>query len=953
MKFLPRLLLLSFLIFPSFSYAQGSIFEPGAPSGIFGGINERARSIFEGVKQGWQGIFEGRGGEEGGAIIPVVPSLPSPGPSPPPQADIGDFVKLSLEWDALSVGSETVEAAKKDPLEEEHLSQIACCVLTEGDLEEPCGVANIRHFLWGWCGQPPKTAYSPPPDKVPLDSPGPNQHTLPFAISNKYTRRDGYLFDCIPQACIANPSNCPELITRDNYMEFQAEIYHSNDIQMTLKVENPTQHEVKNVEVEGHALMYSPADKDYSFPHNLDYPVQYLGDDHGHPIVDFEHGHKLDSTDQQIIDGNVIDFPPISIGPFNLAPGEIREFPLQSSWAMRNRIPSSEEDPDPCGGGGGVPITPGPGQPTPAPPGPSKPCECRAVRLHRPEGSSCEQPLCDDSDRCPSGCPTREQCRVYYGIAKGNSQHAGGYTCDQQCIQVDGCPPPTCFAGSLCQNGPQPGDPECQKDYCSSNSDTSSWQNNSEDFSSMVSSVLNKVEETFSPQEASAFGCPSGCVDPPRRGVKGEGSIVPRDFENITDNETADCKQRELKDVTGSGGCGYNASSNNSIIGPIQFTARFGQEQASRSVLLVSLPIGGRTIDDEGRPFGWPVTGEIAQNWGSTGQAQSEGAYRSTPNQLYTDYLMCSGQGKTYPDDGRPRAGDYLHPGINIKAAADTVAPIEIYSTHAGWVTFAGPNAVRSESGVTVQIESDVNQDNVPDYATRYSHLLPGSLQFDVQWRRKKFGESSSPHVFGGGTYVARNQLIGKMGDSGSPGFPHLRYDILYGEFSSGEPGFWSCTSDPYVLACLAGELERFFFSKSRFEPQIVKGPVYSNPGGVSVPGGQPPGNCDPLGGFSRVRAETKNCNGNVDFSWTPSAGATKYFIDWQPTRNGDNDATWEQRNTVANNITIQGIEYNTDYWWRVLAMDSCNQQKRAGPSPSSRDAPGFDDRAIFRVECP
>lgn len=832
------------LPFPKPVYAQSSIFEPETPRGIFGGVTERARGIFEGVQEGLRGIFEGPSKQEGGAIIPVIPILPTPGPSPPPRPDAGDFIKLSLKWEALSVGPESVAIAEPDPLEQEHLAKIGCCGPGELPPGEQCGPVGIRHVLWGWCGQkatyigsllpPCKEGEIPTRDNrcVPITTSGPNTYTFSGSISNKYIRRDGYEFYCVITACV-DPEDCPP---EPNYQEFQTLVFHTNDLAMYLKVENLSDHQVENILIKGHALMYTPLDETYSLPHNLEYPLE-LRNSSWPPYIIYAHGHQLPQISKIVEGENFANIPPIEIGPFDLEKGQTKTFPLQEQKFMRDKIPASVEDPYTCESEP-PPVITTPGAPpiTPVPPPPAKPCECRGVRLHeysyKPKwsGPGCDSPLCDDPSYCPSGCPTYDQCQIYYGVLKvgdpkSYSDHAGGYRCLTECIQVDGCPPPSCFAPDKC-SGPQPGSAECNQSYCS--------QTTSQE-SSTIKNSLSKVKKLLtksflSVRQAFGFGCPSSCVDPPRPGVKAQGAIVPRDFENFI-NET-DCKKREFRDVTGSGGCGYMASSNNSIIGPIQFTAEYGVDRTSRSVLLASLPVGGRITDDEGRPFGWPVSGEIKQNWGNTGQAQAEGSYRSTPGQLYTDYMFCPGEGKTYPDDGRPRAGDYLHPGIDIKPPAGEVQHLAVYTTHAGWVTFAGDASAlgRPEKGFMVQVESDVDKDNMPDFITRYEHLAAGSLQFDVQNKQRNFTPSATIWPLGSGIYLARNQLIGYLGDTGSPGVTQLHYEISQDSQTSARIDFSSCKDDPYILACLSDEVASFFFGKRRFEPELVKGPVYSNP---------------------------------------------------------------------------------------------------------------------------
>lgn len=299
----------------------------------------------------------------------------------------------------------------------------------------------------------------------------------------------------------------------------------------------------------------------------------------------------------------------------------------------------------------------------------------------------------------------------------------------------------------------------------------------------------------------------------------------------------------EVRDVTEQGGCGYNASSNNSVLGPITYEVQYGGEpgeaRSSRSVVLASIPIGN-PLDDEAQPFGWPASGVITEDWGNTGLAQAGGLYRNlqTGGRLeYDEYLYCVGEGDTYPIDGRPRAGDYLHPGIDIGPPTSTAQPSNVYTTHAGYVTFAGYDPGHPDKGYTVQIETDFNRDRTPDAVTRYSHLLPGSLQIDVIDRGNPFSPNGTRWEFGSGHYVARNTLIGKMGDSGSPGDTHIQYEILTTNPINpnvlpihGNIGGERCTDNPYSLGCWVTDLESQFFSKLRFRPNLVLGPVYVNP---------------------------------------------------------------------------------------------------------------------------
>lgn len=322
----------------------------------------------------------------------------------------------------------------------------------------------------------------------------------------------------------------------------------------------------------------------------------------------------------------------------------------------------------------------------------------------------------------------------------------------------------------------------------------------------------------------------------------------------------------EYRDVStpDMGGCGYNASSNNSVIGPITYQIEFGGEvegtRHGRSVLNVSIPIGN-PVDTEGVPFGWPTTGRIQENWGNTSYAQELGSHRwiEDSRALYDDYLYCPGQGQTYPLDGRTRAGDFLHPGIDIERATYQVKPPNIYTTHAGWVTFAGLDPNYPDKGYTVQVESDINRDHIPDVITRYSNLMPNSVNIDIRHETVHAASHLGPAdamtgatftypfntslIFGSeqAMYVPRNYLIGIMGDSGSPGNTHLQYEIIYANHEGSPPGANGnigrerCSDNPYQESCFANHpgqemREGNFFARHRYYPELVLGNLFVNP---------------------------------------------------------------------------------------------------------------------------
>jgi hypothetical protein len=154
-------------------------------------------------------------------------------------------------------------------------------------------------------------------------------------------------------------------------------------------------------------------------------------------------------------------------------------------------------------------------------------------------------------------------------------------------------------------------------------------------------------------------------------------------------------------------------------------------------------------------------------------------------------------------------AQQYLHPGINIKPNQVDVNSNLVYATHAGFVTYAGPapSWVR-EKGWMVQVESDFNRDNVPDVVTRYTHLQPRALMVnDVHYKREVFTPSffaskgrSLP--YGNGPYVTRNQMIGIISDSGSPGDVHIQYEIVtsrQGSLFGVNLNKSGCEDSPYI----------------------------------------------------------------------------------------------------------------------------------------------------------
>lgn len=201
----------------------------------------------------------------------------------------------------------------------------------------------------------------------------------------------------------------------------------------------------------------------------------------------------------------------------------------------------------------------------------------------------------------------------------------------------------------------------------------------------------------------------------------------------------------------------------------------------------------------------------------------------------------------------------WLHPGIDIKPLTADVSSNLVYTTHAGFVTYAGPAPEWvKEKGWLVQVETDFNRDNSPDVITRYTHLYPWALMVnDVHYRREifdpikvyqKYGRSLP---YGNGPYVTRNQLIGIVGDSGSPGRTHIQYEIVTSRFGSlfgvglntdplSRPGH--CLDDPYVEQCSDDPVRPgLFFAINRKKPDVVRAPGYVNPGIVTPQPGRNP----------------------------------------------------------------------------------------------------------------
>ncbi|PIZ44151.1 hypothetical protein COY32_07015 [candidate division WWE3 bacterium CG_4_10_14_0_2_um_filter_41_14] len=113
----------------------------------------------------------------------------------------------------------------------------------------------------------------------------------------------------------------------------------------------------------------------------------------------------------------------------------------------------------------------------------------------------------------------------------------------------------------------------------------------------------------------------------------------------------------------------------------------------------------------------------------------------------------------------------------------------------------------------------------------------------DLQSCFAEVGISSGPLEklpYGYGPYVARNQLIGMVGDTGSPGRRHVQYEIVTDRYVSlygSGLNTYDCRDNPYLDVCVTDYARPgFFFPINRKKPNEVRGPVYTNPGFVTPP---------------------------------------------------------------------------------------------------------------------
>lgn len=735
-------------------------------AGIFDGFNSGSTGIFGNLGDRVRSIFQGRNVELGGSVIPFAPGTPAPpGPSTPPAAGAGQFLKAWVEWDTFYRGIQPDATDLDDPLgpiHREYIIENGCCEnCGEIVIQNPCdhcGLnqfgrphrgfeacsqcgdssspyhAVIEHSLRGWCGGTADldaedfTRASSGVTQPPADSPGPNEFILPGSLPNKMIRRDGYTYKCLKIACstetlptppppwVDGIAPTPEVVPvpeeRWNYIEFQTMIYHSNDFVMMLHIQNygNTMFERDTIRV------FRQAEDGREWPHNIDISDGALNfvTAAGMPARLNKHGNSLPAHKESV--GN-------NLGPDDPATpaidGEHRDYFQYDPDTVRYRIPS-------------VPLPMGPGS-----------------NIPRDYNFICQGADGSEGERCPADM---------------------------------------------------------------------------ENYSGQDAYLL--LERPLTVQEFRDY------------------------FFEYRDVSSPDM-----------GGCGYNASSNNSIIGPITYQFEYGGtvegQRNGRTVLNVSLPIGN-PVDTEGVPFGWPTTGRIQENWGNTSYAQELGRQRWLEGErsLYDEYLYCPGEGETYPLDGRPRAGDYLHPAIDIERAFNQVKPPNVYTTHSGWITFAGRDPDYPDKGVTVQVESDINRDHIPDVITRYSHLTESSLTFDIRHQQLHNMDTDGDGAvdtfnypfnqkldFGSeyAMYVPRNYLLGVMGDTGSPGDTHLQYEIVSANEDGVPPGANGaigrerCSDNMYQSSCFAGvpgqEMrEGNFFARFRYYPELVLGNLFVNP---------------------------------------------------------------------------------------------------------------------------
>lgn len=172
---------------------------------------------------------------------------------------------------------------------------------------------------------------------------------------------------------------------------------------------------------------------------------------------------------------------------------------------------------------------------------------------------------------------------------------------------------------------------------------------------------------------------------------------------------------------------------------------------------VTSTGTGGRIVpyDRYARPYSWPMTGTIIQNYGFTEQAQSLGKRFPGLYPLGDPNVVFSVTNHTEPPLD-PTKSKYINPNIDIAPDNTSASSRAVYATHAGWITFAdwaGP-----EKGYTIQIEADVEGDGQADLGTRYMRLqAPAAGYFAPDIALFKPSNQASPTINGNCTVPQNN----------------------------------------------------------------------------------------------------------------------------------------------------------------------------------------------------
>lgn len=124
--------------------------------------------------------------------------------------------------------------------------------------------------------------------------------------------------------------------------------------------------------------------------------------------------------------------------------------------------------------------------------------------------------------------------------------------------------------------------------------------------------------------------------------------------------------------------------------------------------------------DAYARPYSWPVNGHIIQNYGFTEAAQNLGLRYPTLYPKGDPGVIFSTSNHVEPPPN-PTVDKYINPNIDIAPNGNDPLARAVYSTQAGWITFA--DWAGESKGYTIQVESDVDGDGQADLATRYMRL--------------------------------------------------------------------------------------------------------------------------------------------------------------------------------------------------------------------------------------